>query len=335
MTEGKARISERDKKTAQQWVSLMLDEPSHHAQGFANWIARNPTRRAYSLDLLRAMQRVTPAAAARSLPRASRWAGYYGLINKTPVLIAASMLAAVGLLLSVTTELRSLGSSSLITSATARTMIRTKVGEVRTERLADGTTVILDTDTLATVEIGPQQRGIELQRGRIRVVVARNDVRPFTVKAGTLRIATMGTTFDVSYRAGLKIQPIEGVLEVDVPASVGEPAARTLSLRPGEMLALEAGPTTAPAVIPARRSEQQWVDGVKSFENVPIREIIAEANSYSDTKLQLEDPKLGDRVLFADLNIRDIEMVAEAIARYLHLDIDRSQAKRLILRPHR
>jgi transmembrane sensor len=331
MTEDKARIADRDKETAQEWVSLMLDEPKHHAQGFANWIARNPNRRAYSLDLLRAMQRVTPAAAAMSLPRASRWAGYYGLVNKPPILIAASMLAAVGLLLSVTTGLRSLGSSSLITSATAHTMIRTKIGEVRTERLADGTSVILDTDTLAAVTLEGGRRIVELKHGRARFSVAYDRERPFIVKAGGFEVRPTGKTFDVSYRGDLKVVPVAGDVDVETPPPLGENGKRTIRLRPGEILAFADGQTTAPSVFAARSSEQQWVGGVKSFDDVPVREIIAEANSYSRIRLELADATLGERKLVADIKIRDIDSVTDAIAGFLKLDIDRTHQGRVIL----
>lgn len=140
-----------------------------------------------------------------------------------------------------------------------------------------------------------------------------------------------GGSFDISVRNGVRISPIESILTLAVrrPVPGGQP--RSLQLRPGQLLTLEAGQATELSVISAPRSEQQWVTGVKSFDNVPINDVIAEANSYSDTKIELATAALGRREIFADIEIRDIERVARAISAFLDLGIDRSQPHRLIL----
>jgi transmembrane sensor len=138
--------------------------------------------------------------------------------------------------------------------------------------------------------------------------------------------------FDVLYRNSLAVHLIEGGVEVKMPApNAGAP--KTFALKPGQIFALSHGQAPQSLVMPARRSDQQWVSGVKSFDNVPIREVIAEANSYSSSKIELSPPSLGDRQIFADIDIRDIERVAEAISGYLDLHIDRSQKSRLLLIP--
>ena len=73
------------------------------------------------------------------------------------------------------------------------------------------------------------------------------------------------------------------------------------------------------------------MSGVKSFDTVPISDVIAEANSYSETKIELATPALGRREIFADIDIREIERVAQAISAFLDLGIDRSETNKLIL----
>jgi transmembrane sensor len=70
---------------------------------------------------------------------------------------------------------------------------------------------------------------------------------------------------------------------------------------------------------------------VKSFDNVPISDVIAEANSYNETKIELATPALGHREIFADIDIRDIQRVAQALASFLDVTIDRSKPNKLIL----
>jgi transmembrane sensor len=135
----------------------------------------------------------------------------------------------------------------------------------------------------------------------------------------------------MAVRSGARISPIEGSLVIGFTrvARAGQP--KNLELRAGQLLIVEAGQEADISVIPAPRSEQQWVGGVKSFDNVPINEVIAEANNYSETKIELATPALGNREIFADIDIRDIERVAQALSAFLDLTIDRSQPNKLIL----
>jgi transmembrane sensor len=103
------------------------------------------------------------------------------------------------------------------------------------------------------------------------------------------------------------------------------------SPQPSHILAYEAGHTPAIALLLAKASEPQWVNGLNSFDNVPISDVIAEANSYSETKIVLATPALGQRKIFADIDISNLERVAQALATFLDLSIDRSQPNRLRL----
>ncbi|WIW90290.1 FecR domain-containing protein (plasmid) [Sphingobium sp. V4] len=333
MIDGRASVTARDRRVAQKWVLRMLDEPERHAQALADWIAEKPARYDLYLGLLSDVQEAGEAGALLDLPSARPPVARPLWTRAVPAVAAASLLC--GLIASAALfQLLNAPAPHVADNDEVAAPLVTKLGEVRSLKLADGSQVVLDTDTAMSVSMTSARREIVLKRGRARFVVAHDKSRPFFVRAGGLEVRATGTIFDVLYRNNVAVHLIEGGVEVQF-APQGKSAGGKLLLRPGQILALRRGQAPQSVVIPARRSDQQWVSGVKSFDNVPIREVIVEANSYSETKIELVPPSLGDREIFADIHIRDIERVAEAISGFLDLGIDRSKEKRLILTAHK
>ncbi len=343
MTDTDAARAERDEQMALEWAMTILSDPNavpdpmalnrlgDHQATFSAWVAADPSRKDRYLSIVRETLEGSNAAARLGMrDRDSKPQGIGHSLSRSPLVLAASLafvlLAAAGI------WWRTEGTApSLIAQSEARTPIETRIGEVRTERLADGTSVILDTDTLLLVRITSKERSVEIKRGRARFSVVQDDRRPFVVHGGGTDVTSEGGSFDMSVREGVRISPIESVLTLSFTRPIPSGHAKSLQLRPGQLLTLEGGQTTQISVISAPQSEQQWVSGVKSFDNVPINDVIAEANSYSETKIELATPALGRREIFADIEIRDIERVARAISAFLDLDIDRSHPHRLIL----
>jgi transmembrane sensor len=335
MTEASKMLTPRDHREAQKWLNRMLEDPERYRRGLTRWIARKPAREACYTRLVKTLDRADGSAQMLPSRRPQRWSPLYRLLEPKSITALAIVVLAASLTVGIT---RSGGNSAtpwLVSSASARTVWKTRVGEVRTERLADGTAILLDTDTVATLDTVSGQRVIEIEHGRARFTVPGGAAGSLLVRAAGFTVSPGGQVFDVSYRGTVKIQPIKGGLEVRAAGDRVPGTRAVLALNPGEIVSLAHGQTLPLSATVARASEQQWVDGVKSFDNVPIREIIAEANSYSDRRLELADPSLGDRRLFAEINVRDIEMVAEAISGFLDLDIDRSHTNQLILVPHK
>lgn len=342
MTDSSAAQAEQDWQEAMEWAMIILGDPKivpnplaldslgPHQAGFSAWVAGNPERVSRYVGIVQDMLKAGDDAARDGLrprkptPQTPRYR------SRSPAVLAASLtlvlLAAAGI------WWRSGHTSpSLIAQSEARTPIETRVGEVRTDRLEDGTSILLDTDTLLLVTMTATQRRVELKRGRARFTVAQDAGRPFMVRGAGADVTTRSGSFDITAREGLRINPIDTIVDVVFSGALPPGQARSRALGPGQLLARQAGQGANISVISAPRSEQQWVTGVKSFDNVPISDVIAEANSYSETKIELVPPTLGRREIFADIDIRDIERVAQAIRAFLDADIDRSQPGKLIL----
>jgi transmembrane sensor len=307
----------------------MLDAPGQHRAALARWIAGKEGRWELYNQLLNDVCAAGDAAAAARMRVAKPERPTF---TRRPAVLAIA--TVVILAVSVTLALRLFGNPGRRhIQSHENALLSSRVGEVREIRLDDGSRITLDTGTVLHVRFSPEERLIDLERGRARFMVAHDAGRPFVVQAAGNEVVATGTAFDVSYRGRIVVHLLQGSVEVRLAGwqDRRDPKFR-LRLMPGEQLSFSRGQTIAPSVMTARPSDEQWISGVKSLDDVPISELISEANSYSETQIVLADPSLGSREIVAEIHIRDIDAVAEAIATYLEAKIDRSQQGKLIIR---
>lgn len=327
-------LSAKDRRDARKWLIKMMDRPDLNQAGLEAWLAGRPDRREFYLSLHRRMD------------RAAAGAGLAGMQPRQPVVLpysspasgrrAGGRVAATGLAFVVVlgVGLHTFSQHLIDLPGTpAHVRLSTRVGEVRPERLGDGTIVTLDTGTAIDVKIARGMRTVVLRHGRARFAVASTGTdMPLTVQDGENSVVANAGIFDVSDRGNLSTLVVEGSAEVRLrPAVLFLDSGRLVRLDAGQKLVLASGQGATPSAIAARPSDAQWIGGVKSFSEVPIGEVIAEANTYSETKIVLADPSLGARLITAELHIRDVEAVAKAVAGFLKLSIVRTQPGRLIL----
>src|SRR3546814_8728315 len=80
----------------------------------------------------------------------------------------------------------------------------TRLGEIRTVKLSDGSKLPIDTDTLVTIDFGQTARHLRLEHGRDRFEVAHEE-RPFVLDAGDGVVIARGAVFDGSYLASRRV----------------------------------------------------------------------------------------------------------------------------------
>lgn len=323
------KLTSRDQRAAEKWVMKMLDAPDQHRTALSRWAAGKEGRWELYDQLLNDVCAAGNAPATARM-RVARPQQLKFTRRPAALAIATVIILSVGVTLAFWIWDRSSQPHAQIAD---NSLLSSKVGEVRELRLDDGTLVTLDTGTVLRVHLSAAERIINLTHGRARFMVAHDAARPFIVLAGGNEVVATGTIFDVSYRRQMVVHLLQGSVEVRLSGwrQSADPKFH-LRLRPGEQLSFARGQTRAPSVMSARPSDEQWISGVKSLDDVPISELIAEANTYSDTQIILADPSFGSRNIVAEIHIRDIEAVAEAIATFLEAKIDRSQPGKLIIR---
>jgi transmembrane sensor len=178
----------------------------------------------------------------------------------------------------------------------------TSVGEQRTARLEDGTTIVLNTGTELRVEFSDRLREVRLLKGEALFNVARDTLRPFRVLSDRVVAQAVGTSFVVRRKAGQTVVTvIEGQVAVVSHSSRDE--LRSIEF-PRDSLRLAAGVRarvaddaidTAPVANPVAATA--WRTGRLIFDGETLAEAVAEFNRYNDLQLVVEDPRLaGERL---------------------------------------
>lgn len=169
----------------------------------------------------------------------------------------------------------------------------TRIGEQRTVRLADGSTMVLDTNTKALVRLASTRRDIQLIHGEAVFEVAHDASRPFVVTAGETSVRALGTKFDVRREAvGATVTLVRGSVEVRQQSQSGP---RVWRLAPNQRVDTAAATATPVAVNAA--SATSWTTGRLEFHGVTLRAAVAEFNRYERRKIEVEDgPWVDDRV---------------------------------------
>lgn len=136
-----------------------------------------------------------------------------------------------------------LAASVLITLAslsawliTQRNVYSTGVGEQRSLRLEDGSTVEINARSRIAIRYSEHERHIELLDGQALFHVAKNKTRPFIVRSGPTQIQAVGTQFDV-YRK--KSGTVVTVLEGRVAVTSHSPANPSETAHPKQVSAEE------------------------------------------------------------------------------------------------
>ncbi|MBB4863151.1 transmembrane sensor [Pseudomonas nitritireducens] len=181
-----------------------------------------------------------------------------------PLATAAALVLAVGVVVQ----------GDLLTRLRADHL--TAVGERQKVQLADGSNVLLNTDTAFSSRVDDQQRVAHLYRGEAFFDVAHDRSRPFEVEAGPVQVTVRGTAFAVRYLGN----------EAEVSVQRGEVDLRTrlddarVSLGAGD--SIRVGPQGFGERQHAAGADSQlaWVKGRMVFENCPLSQVLAELRRY-------------------------------------------------------
>lgn len=183
---------------------------------------------------------------------------------------------------------------------------QTAPGEQKHIQLADGTGVLLNTDTVLRVRLIRSERRLYLDRGQAYFEVAKDQSRPFRVFAGPDEVRALGTAFEVRRMGDDVVVTLEegrvaiyrnghaAALRVEGDMRPQSTPGLTLAtvLTPGEQ-------ATVRAVFPVSvrrvdlRAAQAWRYGQMILDDAPLRDTVADLNRYGGVQIVLADPKLA------------------------------------------
>ncbi|HEY5239085.1 MAG TPA: FecR domain-containing protein [Rhizomicrobium sp.] len=165
----------------------------------------------------------------------------------------------------------------------------TATGGHRIVRLADGSSVELNTDTALHIAMSAGERSIVLEKGEAYFQIKHDAARPFIVTAGNHRITDLGTAFVIRRSdENLRVALLEGRAQID---AVGlQTSSSSAMLSPGDV-AIATADTLAVRRMPKAQLADglAWRRGLLVFNNTPLATVVAELNRYNETKLAVAD----------------------------------------------
>ena len=170
---------------------------------------------------------------------------------------------------------------------------RTHHGEQSLQRLADGSTVHLNTDTAVEVHYNRDSRLTRLEAGQAFFTVSHGDSRRFRVLTGDAEIVAVGTQFDVRLHGrSTVVTVVEGQVDVrSVPqANVG--SAQAMRVSAGYRLRIDGGVMPAQSERVDTQAAIAWLQRKIVFEREPLGDVADEFNRYGVAQIVIEDTGL-------------------------------------------
>lgn len=294
---------------ASAWLARLEggDATALERERFAVWLARSPAHaKAWqeACELLSALE--LPARSVRFRAGAAR-----SVRRQQKVPHPRFARAAAGL--AVAAAVVVLWQSALLDDL--RSDFHTAQGEQRRISLADGSQVLLNTDSAVAVDVEGSERRVRLLRGEAFFQVAHAPERPFWVEAGLARARVTGTAFSVD-RAGdeVSVTVAEGRVETSVEAS----AAAPVPLAPGQSISYLGRRGQEVRTVDVAR-DLAWRQGRLVFIQEPLSRVVEQINRYRRGRLVIVDPALNDRPVTAVFSLDRLEEAVDALEQSIGL----------------
>lgn len=200
-------------------------------------------------------------------------------------------------------------------------VLKTEKGEQRRFQLADGSSVLLNSNTALRVAYTEQRRALELQRGEAFFVVAKDSTRLFEVTAARGLTRAVGTEFNVRVKdAAATVTVTQGVVEVSRAGSEDRPTTSDspIHLHPREMVSYSPrgmGGITRNDTF----SSLAWQRGQFVFNQQPLGDVIEELNQQWTGHVFVANARLRQLPVNGVFDIHDTPGVVRAIERTFHV----------------
>ena len=219
----------------------------------------------------------------------------------------------------------------------------TAIGEQSTVNLADGTQIVLNTNTLIGVNYTDQYRLLTLTRGEIHVQVAPDKARPLSVLVAGRTVQAVGTAFSLEITDDDQIELIvtEGKVQVGVYQSAHsgttEVAPAPLSSSPVIVTAGERVDLGSPneEIVEVSTEEIEvklsWREGTLIFQGESLQDAMAEIGRYTTIEFVILDETLKEIRIAGLFKAGDVEGLLVALRQNFDIAYQRTTDDKILL----
>ncbi len=228
-----------------------------------------------------------------------------------PVNRRALIAASVGML--------SVGGAGVFAALWRRSQqYETRKGEIRTIDLADGSSMVLNTQSRVSVRFSPGARSVVLTYGEALFSVVADVKRPFVVATAGARIVAGSGRLLVRR---LEQSPLQ-VTSFDSQAKVHSRGLSSQRLVPGMAMQLDEG-TLKPTSVEQVRADRilAWKNRMVAFDNDLLSQAVAEFARFSDVPIVLVDGSVAQLRITGLFSVDDPAAFARAAAISLNLRV--------------
>jgi transmembrane sensor len=286
------------------------------------WLDRDLAHRVAFWRLEGAWSRTARIEAVRKPLRLASDAHAYGLGRRKSIRLLAASAAAL--------TIAAGGMYLLAPRNEVGQTYSTAIGERKTLKLADGSEIQLNTNSILEIGIDKNARVAKLEKGEAFFSVRHNAARPFVVTVSGHRITDLGTQFLVrQYGDRVRVSLLEGkaLLQSD------EQAGQNRVLVPGDVALagksdIQLTKHTETEIV----NQMSWRSGVLTFDNTTLADAAVEFNRYNTVKLVIDDPSIAKMPVGGKFPVNGVDRFADVITHVFGLHLKSNQASMTITR---
>ncbi|MEQ1635531.1 MAG: FecR family protein [Methylococcales bacterium] len=203
---------------------------------------------------------------------------------------------------------------------------RTSPGEQRTISLADGSEIILNTDSALSVQYADAQRQITLHQGEAYFVVAADALRPFEVQTFAGRVRALGTAFNINLQ-----QDAAEVTVYQHAVKITTETGKVLEQLPeGKQIVFAADTLNAVHTANLQRLKA-WRNQRMVFQDKPLVDVIAELNRYRPGKIMITSAAIKKLPVTGVFDTDDTNIALKTIEQSLSIKVTKITEKLVLL----
>ncbi|PJY97241.1 MULTISPECIES: FecR family protein [Pseudomonas] len=202
----------------------------------------------------------------------------------------------------------------------------TAIAQVEHLELADGSHIVLGSNSAISTAFDGQSRHIRLLRGDLYIEAFHDAARPLIIDTGEARVTVVGTRFSVSKR------------DKQVTVAVREGRVRFANnagdnnlLLVGNWQQLKAG-HLQPAHQEGGERQMAWINGRLSFQDAPLADVLSELRRYYPAPILLFNSTAATQRVSGNYQLDEPLAIVQALSKVTATQVTRLPGGTLVVR---